>query len=182
MRNTRRPLFILLNNRLARLGSSLGLRETPPIGRLERVRLSGLIATDDAEEMSKAHLRFNRDVMGSPRFAGIRVDAPADHPINQLTLRDISYTFVGGVKAADIPVDYPVVADARLPHEGRLSENYWPDWSRAAFADIRNVKDFVLENAQFRAITPDERPPVIIEGCTGRFEEAVKLAGEGEAE
>ncbi|MDR1786848.1 MAG: hypothetical protein LBR16_00120 [Treponema sp.] len=166
MRNTRRPLFILLNNRLERIGSSRGLRELPPVGRIERVRVSGLSAVDDAEEMAKTHLRFNRDIMGSPRFAGIRVDAPAEYPITQLTLRDLSYTALGGVKAAEIPQAYPQVLDARLPHEGRLAENYWPDWSRAACMDIRNVRGLRMEHLQFRTLLPDERPLSIIEGCS----------------
>jgi hypothetical protein len=177
MHNVSRPLFILLNNRFEKIGSSLGLAEAPPIGRLERVQVYGLVAADDSE-MEKPHLRFNKDVMGSPRFAGIRIDAAADHPIRQITLRDILYTFIGGVSPADIPAEYPVVMDIRKPHGGRVAENYYPDWSRAAFADIRNVKDLVLDNIQFRAIKPDVRPPFIIEGCTGWFEGNIRMIEE----
>jgi hypothetical protein len=72
MHNVCRPLFILLNNRLEKVGSSLGLADPPPIGRLERERVCGLIAADD-QDMEKPRLRFGRDVMGSPRFAGIRI-------------------------------------------------------------------------------------------------------------
>jgi polygalacturonase len=177
MRNVRRPLFILLNNRLDRIGSSLGLAEIPPIGNLERIQICGLIATDDGE-MENTHLRFGGDVMGSPRFAGIRVDSAVDHPIRQLTLRDILYTFIGGVSSADIPAGYPAVVDIRKPHEGRVSENYYPDWSRAAFADIRNVKDLVLTNVQFRLLRHDDRPPFVIEGCTGWCQEEIRIREE----
>jgi hypothetical protein len=177
MRNVRRPLFILLNNRLEKVGSSIGLTEIPPIGRLERLRINGLTATDDGE-MAKVHKRFGRDVMGGPRFAGIRVDAAEDHPIRQLFLRDIMYTFIGGVSIADIPAEYPPVVDIRKPHGGRVSENYYPDWSRASFADIRNVKELVLDNIQFRIIKPDERPPFIIENCSGQFQEGIKTIDE----
>ncbi|GHV53051.1 hypothetical protein AGMMS49579_11210 [Spirochaetia bacterium] len=174
MHNVRKPLFILLNNRLDRIGSSVGLKEIPPIGRLERVQVCSLIAADD-REMERTHLRFGADVMGSPRFAGIRVDAAADHPIKQLILRDIMYTVIGGVAAADIPGEYPVVVDIRLPHEGPVSENYYPDWSRTAFVDIRNVKELVLDTIQLHKLRPDDRPPILTEGCTGRFQDGVRL-------
>jgi hypothetical protein len=176
MHNVSRPLFILLNNRLEKIGSSIGLTEPPSIGRLERIQVCGLIATDDSE-MEKPHRRFEDDVMGSPRFAGIRIDAATDHPINQIILRDITYTFIGGVSPADIPAEYPEVVDIRKPHEGRVSGNYYPDWSRAAFADIRNVRELVLGNVQFRSIKPDGRPPFVIEGCTGSFQEEIRVIG-----
>jgi hypothetical protein len=176
MHNVSRPLFILLNNRIEKIGSSLGLIEPPPIGCLERVRVCGLIATDDSE-MEKSHLRFGKDVMGSPRFAGIRIDAAKDHPINQIMLRDIMYTFIGGVSPADVPAEYPEVVDIRKPHEGRVSENYYPDWNRAAFADIRNVRELALDNVQFRSIKPDGRPPFVIEGCNGNFQKEIRVIG-----
>ncbi|MDR2078133.1 MAG: hypothetical protein LBP74_00245 [Treponema sp.] len=174
MRNVSRPVFILLNNRLEKTGSSLGLTEPPPIGRLERIQVCGLIATDEAE-MENPHLRFGKDVMGNPRFAGIRIDAATDHPIRQIVLRDIFYTFIGGVSLTDIPAEYPAVMDIRVPHECRVSENYWPDWSRVAFADIRNVKELVLDNIQFRSLKPDSRPPFIVEGCTGWFLDGIRV-------
>jgi hypothetical protein len=177
MHNVSKPIFIILNNRFGKTGSSIGLTEIPPIGRLERVQICSLIATDD-EEMANDHLRFNNDVMGGPRFSGIRIDAATDHPIRQLILRDIMYTFIGGVAAGDIPAEYPAVVDIRKPHEGKVSENYYPDWSRTTFADIRNVKELVLENIQLRGLRPDARPPVIIEGCTGWFEEGLRIIRE----
>ena len=178
MRNVRRPLFILLNNRLDTIGSSVGLTEMPEIGTLERIRVQGLIAVDDGE-MEKTHLRFGDDEMGSPRFAGIRVDAATSHPVRQLVLQDIMYTFIGGVCSDDIPADYPAVVDRCLPHEGPVSENYFPDWSRTAFADIRNVKDLFLDNIQLYLIRPDERPPVLTNGCTGKFVNKVRLSNGG---
>lgn len=63
MRNVSRPIFILLNNRLDIIGSSIGLDEMPAIGELERITISDVIATDD-EEMRNTHYRFTDDVMG----------------------------------------------------------------------------------------------------------------------
>ena len=74
MRNVTRPIFIILNNRLDRIGSSVGLDEMPEIGTMERITLSDIIATDD-DEMYNTHYRFTDDIMGCPSFNGIRVDA-----------------------------------------------------------------------------------------------------------
>ena len=146
----------------------------PPIGSLERIQVCGLTATNDME-MEKTHLRFGKDEMGSPGFAGIRIDAAEDHPIRQVTLRDIRYTFIGGVSAAGIPAEYPQVIDRRITRNGKSVENYWPNWSRAAFADIRNVKDLALDNIQFHCLRPDTRPPVLTEGCTGWFDQGIRF-------
>ena len=95
-------------------------------------------------------------------------------------MRDIMYTFIGGVGSGEILEKYPEVVDMRLPGNERVSENYYPNWSRAAFADIRNVKDLVLDNIQLRLIRPDGRPPVLTEGCTGRFDDIVHLTEKGD--
>lgn len=164
MRNVRRPLFILLNNRFAEIGSSIGLTSMPPIGIMERIRIIGLTATDD-NEMAKTHFRFEDDVMGSPRFNGIKIDAANGHPIRKLHLRDLVYTSYGGVKISEIPSDYPEVVDLQSASPQNRVDNYWPDWSRAAFLDIRNVSHLKMDNLIFESTHPDERPPVIIENC-----------------
>ncbi len=164
MRNVSRPVFILLNNRLADIGSSIGLTEMPEIGKLENIVISGLVIFD-GDEMKKVHYRFKDDVMGSPLFHGIRVDAEAGHKIDGLILRDLVYHAVGMGKRAEIPADYPPVVDLRK-HPGRTtSENYYPDWSRVSCLDIRNVDSLILDNLILKLLHPDERPPVLIEGC-----------------
>lgn len=166
MRNVRRPLFLLLNNRFEPedLGSSLELEEMPEIGELKRIQISHVTAADE-EEMRKTQYRFGQDIMGRPEFGGIRVDAEAHHPIRELTLSDISYTAVGGVKKADIPQDYPTVPDRRKDTERRGSENYWPDWSRSVHLDIRNVDGLKMEGIRLETLYADERESVIVEGC-----------------
>lgn len=166
MRNVRRPLFFLLNNRFEpeNLGSSLELDHMPEIGKLQRIMVSNLTAVDEAC-MSQAQYRFGNDIMGEPRFNGIRIDANAEHPIEDVTLSNIRYHSIGGVKRADIPEDYPEVVDRRSACGQPSSENYYPDWSRTAFADIRNVDGLVLENVVCRAEHPDERTPVLTQGC-----------------
>lgn len=164
MRNVTRPIFILLNNRLDRIGSSIGLTHMPEIGTLKRIKMSDIIITDD-EEMKNTHYRFKNDIMGRPSFNGIRVDAEENHPIESLALRNISYTFIGSVTQEEIPDTYPKVLDMRFLHRERTSENYYPDWSRAAFMDIRNTKGLVLDSLHFILLNPDERTPYIIENC-----------------
>lgn len=170
MRNVTRPIFVVLNNRfeLDDYGSSVELDHMPAIGRLERIGISQLTAVDEEEEMSRTHMRFTDDVMGSPRFNGIRFDAAEGHPIEDVTLSDIRYVAVGGVKLADIPPmdQYPPVLDRLVHPNGVSSENYYPDWSRATFMDLRNVHGLTLRGAHFTALRDDEREPVIIEGCT----------------
>src|SRR5690606_12362698 len=102
MNNVSRPIFIILNNRLDIIGSSIGLDKLPELGTLERITLTDIVATDD-DEMLNTHYRFTNDVMGCPSFSGIRVDANESHPIRDLTIRNLHYTFIGGVKKEDIP-------------------------------------------------------------------------------
>lgn len=178
MHNVRRPIFAILNNRFEPegLGSSIELDHMPEIGTMKRLVFSNIIATDDAQ-MKQVHRRFDADVMGSPRFAGIRFDAEADHPIETVDLHRIHYTCIGGVKREEIPAEYPKVLDKRLFPEEVVSENYYPDWSRAAFMDLRHVKGLSLEGIRMSAIEPDEREDIILEGC--RLAEQEDRAQEG---
>lgn len=166
MNDVTRPIFILLNNRFEPdgLGSSLELDHIPQIGSMSDIYLSDITASD-SEEMKNTHYRFNDDVMGRPEFAGIRIEAEKNHPIKNLTLRNITYNFIGGVRLADIPSDYPEVVDKLLEPDAVSSENYYPDWSRAAFMSIRSVDRLLLENIRFTSVYPDERPVVITENC-----------------
>lgn len=173
MHNVSRPVLLILNNRFEPdgLGSSVELQEMPEIGTMKRITISGLHAADD-EEMAQPHLRFGSDVMGSPSFNGIRMDAHRQHPIEEVTLHNVHYTSIGGVRLSDIPEEYPEVADGKREDVSKTSENYYPDWSRAAFMDIRNVEGLLLDGVILRACRKDERPPVILEGC-GILEERV---------
>lgn len=177
MRNVSRPLFVMLNNRFEPedYGSSVELAKMPEIGSMRRISVTNVTAADDEEEMAKTHYRFTDDIMGSPRFSGIRIDAEEEHPIEELTLRNIRYTAVGGVKLAEIPAEYPPVADKKKYPEAKCSENYYPDWSRAVFLDIRNVRGLTLEGMQFRALRGDERRGVYVENCTKAEEWKINL-------
>ena len=42
---------------------------------------------------------------------GIRIDAEEHHPICDITLQNIRYHSIGGVKKTDIPTHYPKVLD-----------------------------------------------------------------------
>lgn len=164
MHNVTRPIFIILNNRFDTIGSSIGLTEMPGIGTMKRIQISDMIATDD-EEMKNTHYRFKNDIMGRPSFNGIRVDAEENHLIESLKFRNITYTFIGGVKQEEIPEVYPKVLDMRFPQNEKNSENYYPDWSRATFMDIRNTKGLILDSIHFILLNPDTRMPYIIENC-----------------
>ena len=73
---------------------------------------------------------------------------------------------MGGVKKSHIPAHYPPVLDGlRFPGQ-ETSENYYPNWSRAAFLDARNVQGLSLTGIRFSCARPDEREPYFIENCT----------------
>lgn len=166
MRDVSRPVFVILNNRFETedYGSSVELQEMPEIGRMENLTFSNIIARD-SHEMKKAHYRFGDDIMGEPKFEGIRIDAEKNHPITGVTMTNIRYHSIGGVKKEDIPEYYPEVLDRRIYSGAEVSENYYPDWSRAAFMDIRNVEDLYLSGIRFSSAEPDEREPYYVEGC-----------------
>ncbi|MGN1142369.1 MAG: hypothetical protein ACI4TF_14315 [Oliverpabstia sp.] len=176
MENVRRPIYLLLNNRFEPegLGSSLELEEMPEIGSMENLVFSGIIAKD-TQEMEKVHYRFQDDIMGAPWFNGIRVDAEENHKIRNLTLDNIYYCAVGEVKQSDIPDTYPQVLDRKKYPKGQISENYYPDWSRAAFMDIRHVENLFLGNIQLENRKQDERIPYIIENCSITKKEIYEL-------
>lgn len=164
MRDVTRPIFVILNNRFKTddYGSSVELTEMPEIGTMENITITNLTATD-SEEMKKVHYRFRDDIMGEPRFNGIRIDAEEHHPIRGVTMQNIRYCSIGGVKKTDIPEHYPKVLDQLLYSEEETSENYYPNWSRAAFMDIRNVQELYLDNVQFSSVEQEERTPYFIE-------------------
>ncbi len=166
MKNVSRPIFVLLNNRFEPegLGSSVELEQMPAIGTLKNLLISDIIITD-GEEMKEVHYRFEKDIMGRPEFQGIRFDAEEHHPIEGVIMKDIIYTAIGGVRRQDIPEEYPKVLDKLLYPDEVSAENYYPDWSRAAFMDIRNVTGLILDNICLKNIDQDEREKVILENC-----------------
>lgn len=172
MCNVTRPIFVILNNRFMPedLGSSIELEKMPMIGTMSRLMFTNIIAVDRGE-MEKAHYRFDDDIMGSPQFNGIRIDAEENHKITDVVLENIRYTAIGGVKLSDIPKGYPRVLD-QLQHPGKkTSENYFPDWSRTANMDIRNVEDLYLSNVGLKTLYADERPFCLVENCSIRKQE-----------
>ena len=70
-------------------------------------------------------------------------------------LRDVFYHSIGGVKASEIPTEYP-----------EQTENYWPDWSRCAFVDIRRVDGLTLDHVVCDCENEDERVPFLIDECS----------------
>lgn len=166
MRDVSRPIFVLLNNRFEPdgLGSSIELKEMPEIGAIKRLIFTNIIALD-SEEMKYPHRRFGKDLMGAPWFNGIRIDAEENHKIQDVTIQNMRYITAGGVKKQEILTEYPKVLDRKQYPAEETAENYYPDWSRARYMDIRNVAGVYLENIVFQSIEEDEREPYYIEGC-----------------
>lgn len=172
MNNVRRPIFTLLNNRFEPddLGSSVELDHIPSIGKMERLRFTGITAVDD-KTMFESQRRFGGDVMGSPAFNAIRFDANENHPIRDVTLDGITYIAAGGVQLSELPEGYPPVRDKLVEPDLPSSGNYWPDWSRAACVDLRNIKGLAMRDMAFSTLRPDQRPGIIVEGCEMKQQE-----------
>lgn len=171
MHNVRRPIYVLCNNTIA----GRDIKKYPEIGKIAGVSISNLRITED-NEMKNTHLRFERDIMGRPGFDGIRIDAHKDHKIESLTLKHIEMNTLGGVKLEDIKAGYPIVLDRREYENEISSDNYYPDWSRTAFMDIRNVKGLSLWDIRLNAIEKDEREPVRLEQCEEIIKEHVYIS------
>ena len=130
---------------------------------MARLRFAGITAVDN-EEMAHTQRRFGNDIMGEPKFGGCRFDANAAHPMQDVTIRDFSYTAIGGVRLADLPAaPYPEVPDLLQDPAAPGSENYYPDGSRTTHLDVRNVQGLVLEKLCFTTLHPDERPQILTE-------------------
>ena len=174
MHNVRRPLYFLCNNTIA----GRGIDTYPEIGQLRGVTITNVRITEDYE-MKNTHFRFDQDVMGTPHFNGIRIDAHSEHKIASILLQNIDYQVLGGVKAEEIPAEYPEVFDCRTVQEARGSGNYYPTWSRTAFMDIRNVTDIQIENIRLTSNELDERIPVIVENCSGITQSNIVIRNHG---
>lgn len=172
MQNVSRPIFVILNNQFdpEGLGNSIHLETVPEVGKLERIVIQNLLA-EDGQEMESAHYRFGNDLMGAPWFNGIRFDAAENHFITDVTLENIRYRTVGGVRLAEIPEVYPKIVEQKDLDKKPEAGNYYPDWSRTTFMDIRNVEGLWLSNVGLEAIYKDERQGYIIEHCIVRKEE-----------
>ncbi|MBQ7573528.1 MAG: right-handed parallel beta-helix repeat-containing protein [Clostridia bacterium] len=171
MENVRRPIFAILNNRFDIIGTSIELKEMPKIGTMSDISFDNIIISD-TEEMKNTHIRFNDDIMGEPKFGGIRIDANKDRKINGLSITNLKYTAYGTVKKSEVDMPYPKVLDLTVDTVEDIngvkfiSENYYPTWSRASHMDIRNVNDLYLANISLKLLNPDERDKYIIEDCS----------------
>lgn len=121
-------------------------------GTMARLRFVGTTAVDD-EEMTHAQRRFDNDIMGEPQFGGCRFDSNAAQPMQDVTIRDFSYTAIGGVRLADLPA-------------APGSENYYPNWSRTPLLGARHMWGLTPENLHFITLHSDEGPKMLTEGPT----------------
>ncbi|MFR5076248.1 MAG: hypothetical protein ACLTDG_12600 [Lachnospiraceae bacterium] len=105
MRNVRRPLYFLLNQRFEPddLGSSVELTAMPKVGKIERIRVSGITAVDEAC-MSEKQYRFT-DESGDKSLMAF---ALTQQKIMQFAIDTemCFYHSIGGVKASEIPTEY----------------------------------------------------------------------------
>jgi polygalacturonase len=129
MHNTRCPIFIRLGNRARPFREGMG---KPGLGRLRQIMLSDIQAT--------GAYRTGCSITGLP-----------DHPVEDVTLRNIRLAFAEGGKAEDMRNSVPEKAEA------------YPEY--AMFGTLpayglfcRHARNLSLQNIEVSCVTPDVRP------------------------
>jgi hypothetical protein len=164
MNDVRRPFWYLLNNGRV----SLGNNKIRPFGGIHDVTVKDIkITCTDKMEQTQSYYYGGKDCpMGFIGFDGSRIDAPDKKKLNNIIFENIDYTAYGGfdgeLPAEYPPAEYPRVLDLSEGESGPSSSNYWPDWSRALFFDIRNVENLKMENIVYHKIKLDVRPDNVI--------------------
>ena len=129
MRNVQCPIFVRLGDR-ARLFTEGAAK--PPVGALRNVVIQGVEA-DGANKTGCA-------------FAGL-----PDHPIENLTLRDVTLSFAGGGTAAD--------AARAIPEEPEKYPEYSMFGVLSAYGLFaRHIRGLQIENVRCLSAAPDARP------------------------
>ena len=129
MRNVKCPIFVRLGNR-ARPYTDGVVR--PPVGTLRNVVIQGV----EAEGADKT---------------GCPLSGLPDHPIENLTLRDITLSFEGGGTAAD--------AARGVPEQVEMYPEYRMFGMLPAFGMFaRHVRGLEMENVRCTAVSADARP------------------------
>jgi len=151
---TTAPIFVRLGDRARRLKKDM---PRPGVGKLRNVTISDIKASTDS-------------VMGCA-IAGLK-----DHPIENLTLKNINISFPGGGKEEDRtksfdekPGNYPecTMFAARLPAYGLYC------W---------NVKGLQLENVKLTTTKPDARAAIVLEDVSDALINGKVVEGAGEVE
>lgn len=142
---TRAPIFIRLGNRARRFKKDMPL---PGVGKLRNVTISDIKATETSD-------------MGCA-IAGLK-----DHPIENLTLRNITISFPGGGKKEHIQRRFD-----------EKSSNYpectmFSDFLPAYGFFFWHVKGITLEDVRLIAEEPEERPAIVFEDASN-----VRIDGE----
>jgi polygalacturonase len=134
MRNVRGPIFVRLGNR-ARPFIEGG--STPGMGKLRNVLIEGVSATGGA--------KIGCAICGLP-----------GHPVEHITLRDISVSFEGGGTREDAAREIPELPDKypEFPMFGVLP---------AYGFYVRHARDVHFDNVRCTTATPDARPALVTE-------------------
>jgi polygalacturonase len=128
IRDARTPLFLRLGNR----GRG---QPTPVPGRLKHVIFSNIVATGG-------------DLASS-------ITGLADHPLEDVTLSDISITMKGGATTA--PAGATPEAEGDYPHAPMFGA------LPAHGLYVRHVRGLTLRNVRLMVETPDARPPLVLD-------------------
>ncbi len=164
MYNVATPLFI-------RLGRRLRGPEGTEIGSIDHVTISSLYADFPGEEYETTTIRLPGQQNIGPtalpfEYVSIIHGLP-DHPIRNLTLRDVTLRVGGGHTLDEAMSEIPQKDDA-YPEVNMFGwKKYLPCYGML----IRHCENLNFLNVRLETRLPDERPPIIAEDVTN-FTEA----------
>jgi hypothetical protein len=149
------PVFLRLGHR-ARTYAPGSAPKGP--GRLRRVRLSRIRATVFTPPKEIA-IPFTGELMPAAAFSGMLLTGLPEQAIEDVTLEDCDFTFVGGF-SGDPATLQPPEQPAMYP------EHFYFGTLPGAAAFYRHVRGLTLRGVRFTLASPDSRPLVAGEDVT----------------
>jgi len=103
---------------------------------------------------------FTKALIPPPAFSGIVMTGIPGHPIEDVTLKDCSISFVGGFQDDGSSL-HPPEDEAMYP------EHFYFGVLPASCAYLRHINGVRFENVALALQNPDPRPPVVREDVEG---------------
>lgn len=133
--------------------------ESKPAGRLRRIAISGFRATvfqPDAPSLQ----HFTKELIPPAAFSGIVMTGLPGHPIEDVTMKDCSISFVGGFEGCATELNPP--EDAAM-----YPEHFYFGVLPAACAYLRHAHGVTFENVSLQLQSADPRPTIVCEDVAG---------------
>jgi polygalacturonase len=163
MRDVGRPIVLHLNRGIVSPVYYKAQKE-PEDGGFRNVSFSNIQIVNGLEIEEPILHGHNREiVVRAPWYNGIFINAKDGSYIEDVSIRNLSYRLIGGVKKQQArfeeypPMDYAVQCASPLKY-GKIAF-----YNPAYFLYSRNVKGLTLENINIELIKADERPAMVFD-------------------